>query len=90
MSAATARATGVGVGRSVGAGAAACTGAGALITAFAFPVAPSVMVASTSPIFTFAPVWCVIAESASPATGFLKTHQFEQQQLVDEAYAKGS
>jgi 2-oxoglutarate dehydrogenase E1 component len=29
-------------------------------------------------------------ESASPATGFLKTHQFEQQQLVEEAFAKGT
>ncbi len=28
-------------------------------------------------------------ESASPATGFLKTHQFEQQTLVEEALAKG-
>jgi 2-oxoglutarate dehydrogenase E1 component len=28
-------------------------------------------------------------ESASPATGFLKTHQFEQHQLVEEALAKG-
>jgi 2-oxoglutarate dehydrogenase E1 component len=29
-------------------------------------------------------------ESASPATGFLKTHQFEQHTLVEEALAKGN
>jgi 2-oxoglutarate dehydrogenase E1 component len=28
-------------------------------------------------------------ESASPATGFLNTHQYEQKQLVEEAMAKG-
>jgi 2-oxoglutarate dehydrogenase E1 component len=28
-------------------------------------------------------------ESASPATGFLSTHQYEQRQLVEEAMAKG-
>jgi 2-oxoglutarate dehydrogenase E1 component len=29
-------------------------------------------------------------ESASPATGFLSTHQYEQRLLVDEAFARGS
>jgi 2-oxoglutarate dehydrogenase E1 component len=29
-------------------------------------------------------------ESASPATGFLKTHQFEQTTLIEEALAKGN
>ena len=29
-------------------------------------------------------------ESASPATGFTSTHQYEQKLLVDEAIARGS
>jgi 2-oxoglutarate dehydrogenase E1 component len=29
-------------------------------------------------------------ESASPATGFLSTHQYEQKLLVDEAISRGN